>query len=130
MTLEARKKDARAAAFARRRTAFQIGNSQVAVQRLLTLLQPHRGRAVAGYSPMRTEIDPVPAMADLGLDAVVGVPVIQGAGRPLLFHKWTLGGAMMEGPFGASVPVDGVEMVPEIVIVPLVAFDRFGNRLG
>ena len=130
MTLETRKASARKAAFARRKTAFQVGDPQVAVQRLLTLLAPHRGRAVAGYSPMRTEIDPLPAMADLDLDAAVGVPIIQGAGQPLIFHKWNLGCDMVDGPFGAAVPADGVEMVPEIVIVPLVAFDRFGNRLG
>lgn len=130
MSLEDRKAAARKAAFARRKTAFAVGDSQVAVQRLLALLAPHLGRPVAGYSPMRTEIDPLGAMADLGLSGKVGVPVIQGAGLPLVFHEWTLGGTMVDGPFGASVPAEGIPMVPEVVIVPLVAFDRKGNRLG
>ena len=37
---------------------------------------------------------------------------------------------MVDGPFGARVPAEGIEMIPEVVIVPLVAFDRFGGRLG
>jgi len=121
---------ARNAAFARRKTAFAVGDPMPAVHRLLRLLEPHRGRPVAGYMPMRTELDPLTAMADLAMDAEVGVPVIAGKGQPLLFHRWTPDAVMVDGPFGARVPRDGQPMVPEVVIVPLVAFDQTGNRLG
>ena len=133
MTLDDAKAAARKAAFARRKLAFDAGGAvgvRAATARLLDLLAAHRGRSVAGYSPMRTEIDPIPAMTALACDAAVGVPIIQAAGQPLIFHRWSADCAMVAGPFGASVPETGVALVPEIVIVPLVAFDRSGNRLG
>jgi len=58
------------------------------------------------------------------------VPVIRAAGEPLTFSRWRPGCAMTKGPFGAMVPEDGEAVEPEILIVPLVAFDRSGGRLG
>jgi 5-formyltetrahydrofolate cyclo-ligase len=58
------------------------------------------------------------------------VPVIQAAGQPLEFSRWEPDGALRDGPFGAQVPVVDDYFEPEIVIVPLVAFDRHGGRLG
>ncbi len=115
---------------ARRRAAFDAGDAAPAVHRLLRLLEPHRGKPVAGYMPMRSELDPLSAMADLGMEAEVGVPVIVAKNTPLIFHAWSLQAKMVDGPFGARVPAMGREMIPQIVIVPLVAFDRFGGRLG
>jgi 5-formyltetrahydrofolate cyclo-ligase len=60
----------------------------------------------------------------------VGVPVIGAAGQPLSFRRWRPGAAMVAGPFGALIPEAGDDVVPEVLIVPLVAFDRAGNRLG
>ena len=73
--------------FKRRKIAFDAGNSLPAVHRLLRLLEPHRGKPVAGYMPMRSELDPLVAMADLAVDAPVGVPVIISNGKPLIFHR-------------------------------------------
>jgi 5-formyltetrahydrofolate cyclo-ligase len=60
----------------------------------------------------------------------VGVPVIDGAGLPLRFHAWRPGVCMVAGPFGVAVPEAGEDILPEVVIVPLVAFDRSCARLG
>ncbi|HBV54472.1 MAG TPA: 5-formyltetrahydrofolate cyclo-ligase, partial [Rhodobacteraceae bacterium] len=60
----------------------------------------------------------------------VCVPVIRTAAAPLVFSQWTPGCALAEGPFGARVPAQERLLVPEVVIVPLVAFDRQGGRLG
>lgn len=79
---------------------------------------------------MRTEIDPTPAMEEAAAHGPVGLPVIMGADQPLQFRLWTPGCAMIAGAFGAQIPADGAWMQPEIVIVPLVAFDRRGGRLG
>jgi 5-formyltetrahydrofolate cyclo-ligase len=62
--------------------------------------------------------------------ARVAVPVIAGAGLPLRFALWEPGCALVEGPFRALVPARVEWMVPEILIVPLVAFDVGGGRLG
>ncbi|TCO70889.1 5-formyltetrahydrofolate cyclo-ligase [Rhodovulum euryhalinum] len=120
----------RAAALERRAAAHDPARGAAAVARLLDVLAPHMGRPVSGYMPMRSEIDPLAAMAALVGHGPVGVPVIEARGAPLAFHRWTPGCAMRPGPFGAQVPDGGVPMLPEVLIVPLLAFDRTGARLG
>lgn len=121
------KADARKAAFARRKLAFAAGQGQAA-QLLADVLAGQRGRALAGYMPMRTEADPQPAMA--AHDGPVCVPVIPGRGRPLRFREWTPGAAMIAGEFGALIPAEGAWVEPQVLIVPLLAFDARGYRLG
>lgn len=121
---------ARSAAFARRKTAFELGQSAVAIENLQSVLRRYNGRVVASYMPMRTEINPLPAMKNHAKTGSVCVPVITGAGQALQFHQWKPGCDMVKGAFGAYVPVAAQILVPEVVIVPLVAFDRQGNRLG
>lgn len=121
------KAEARMAAFAARKEAFARGQGQAA-EILADVLAAHRGKALAGYMPMRTEIDPLPAMT--AHQGPVGVPVILGPGQALKFREWTPGCAMEEGAFRAFIPVEGAWVEPEVVIVPLVAFDARGYRLG
>ena len=129
MSLAERKALARKAAFGRRKAAFAAGQG-AATDHLLAWLAPHRGRPIAGYMPIRTEIDPRAAMAAMAAFGPVAVPVIQGKGRPLLFHRWTPEIPMVEGPFGAMVPAEGEPIAPQVLIAPLVAFRRDGYRLG
>ncbi|PTX54097.1 5-formyltetrahydrofolate cyclo-ligase [Litoreibacter ponti] len=128
--LTALKTAARQAAFARRKAAKSPARDAEATQALLTELLPHKGRALAGYMHIRTEVDPLPAMAAMAAWGPIGVPVIIAQGAPLEFHQWQPGCTMVEGAFGAQIPVEAKPIVPEVVIVPLVAFDRKGGRLG
>jgi 5-formyltetrahydrofolate cyclo-ligase len=127
MSLEAVKAEARREAFARRKTAFAAGQGAAAAH-LAAVLAGQAGRVLSGYIPMRTEIDPLPAMAAHA--GPVCVPVVPGKGVPLRFRRWTPGCAMVEGPFGALVPAEGDWLVPQVLIVPLLAWDRRGFRLG
>lgn len=95
---------------------------------LRAVLAPHAGKVLAGYMPMRTEIDPLPAMA--AHQGPVCVPVILGKGRPLAFRAWTPDARMVPGEFGAQIPESGDWLTPQVLIVPLVAFDGQGGRLG
>lgn len=127
MTIDEAKATARKAAFAARKEAFARGQGQAA-ELLADVLAPHRGKALAGYMAMRTEIDPTAAMA--AHPGPVGVPVILGAGQALRFREWSPGCAMVAGEFGALIPAEGAWVEPEVVIVPLVGFDARGYRLG
>ena len=118
---------ARQAAFARRKEAFAAGQGQAA-ELLADYLAQFGGKVLAGYMPMRTEIDPLAAMAVH--QGSVGVPVIIGAGLALRFRAWGPGVAMVAGGFGALIPEDGPWVEPEVLIVPLLAFDARGYRLG
>ncbi|WP_121064430.1 5-formyltetrahydrofolate cyclo-ligase [Chachezhania antarctica] len=129
MTLADIKAEARKAAFARRKAAHEGQSGDPAAQ-LKAVLDEHRGRPLSGYLPIRTEIDPRPAMAIAAAFGPVCVPVIQGKGLPLEFSRWTPQGPLREGPFGAYVPDVDDWIVPEVLIVPLVAFDASGGRLG
>ncbi|MEN8895564.1 MAG: 5-formyltetrahydrofolate cyclo-ligase [Yoonia sp.] len=127
-SLTDRKTAARKAAFARRKLAHDAGTGTAA--HLSAFLAGHRGVPLAGYMPMRTEIDPLPAMEEAAAHGPVGVPVIMGAGQPLKFRIWEPGVDLIAGEFGAMIPASGDWMTPEIVIVPLVAYDLNGGRLG
>ncbi len=127
--LAAQKQAARQAAFARRKIAHTAG-LVASSGPLSAVLAGFRGVPIAGYMPIRTEIDPLPAMAEAAAHGPVGVPVIQGESQPLLFSRWEPDCALRDGPFGARVPAVDDFFDPEIVVVPLVAFDRFGERLG
>jgi 5-formyltetrahydrofolate cyclo-ligase len=106
----------------------RAGAERTAQAHLARWLAERAGAVLSGYLPIRSEIDPVPVMA--GYAGPVGVPVIDGPGLPLRFRRWWSGAALVRGPFGAMVPEAADELVPQILIVPLLAWDRRGYRLG
>jgi 5-formyltetrahydrofolate cyclo-ligase len=90
------------------------------------------GKIVSGFSPMKTEINPMPLMrklADAG--ARLALPAIAGRGKPLIMRAWSFGEPLASGQWGIREPVAGTpEVAPDILIVPLAAFDRAGHRIG
>jgi 5-formyltetrahydrofolate cyclo-ligase len=129
MTLDAQKATARKAAFARRKEAFAT-QLPGAAGKLSEVLAGYRGVPMAGYMPIRTEIDPLPAMAEAAAHGPVGVPVIMAEAQPLKFARWEPDCTLQDGPFGAQIPANPQYFEPELVIVPLVGFSRAGGRLG
>ena len=128
--LAAWKATTREAAFAVRKAAFATGQGRAA-EILAEVLDDHAGKVLSGYMPMRTEIDPLPAMAaHVAKGGRVCVPVIPGKAVPLTFREWTPDCLLEEGPFGASIPAAGDWLEPQVLIVPLLSFDRRLYRLG
>jgi 5-formyltetrahydrofolate cyclo-ligase len=90
------------------------------------------GAIVSGFMPMKGEINPLPLMKTFsGRGARLALPVIAGRGRPLVMRAWNFGEPLVSGVWGIrEPPVQAAEVEPDIVLVPLVAFDRAGRRLG
>jgi len=126
--LSAEKAAAREAAYVRRKAAHAGGAE--ASETLLAAITPLAGMVVSGYWPIRTEIDPRPALKALAAARRIVLPVVEGPGRPLGFRFWSPGAAMIPGVFGARIPAEEEGAEPEILIVPLLAFDARGYRLG
>jgi 5-formyltetrahydrofolate cyclo-ligase len=79
---------ARKAAFAARKFAFDASRGAQSSY-LSEVLAGYRGVPIAGYAPMRTEINPLPAMAESTAYGPVGMPVIKAAATPLDFREWS-----------------------------------------
>ena len=104
------------------------GDGAALTAKLRAALAPWAGRTLAGYWPMRGEADPRPAMA--AHDGPLCLPVVTGRAVPLVFRRWQ-GEALVPGVFGTAHPDDSMaEILPEVLIVPLVEFDSALNRLG
>jgi 5-formyltetrahydrofolate cyclo-ligase len=87
---------------------------------------------VSGFSPLKSEISPLPLLrrlADAG--ASLALPVVIGRGQPLVMRAWSFGAPLVSGVWGIrEPPAEAPEVFPDIVIVPLLAFDRRGHRIG
>jgi 5-formyltetrahydrofolate cyclo-ligase len=91
-----------------------------------------RPAVISGFWPMGDEIDLRPLMTLLH-DAGHGIalPVVVGKGLPLIFRAWRPETVLVPGVFGTETPeADAPECVPDILLVPLLAFGRDGARLG
>lgn len=90
------------------------------------------GRIVAGYWPVRDELDVRGLLGDLVAGGTpVALPAVTGQSRPLAFRRWFPGDLLAPGTYGLQEPQsDRPAVVPQFVIVPLLAFDPAGYRLG
>ena len=90
------------------------------------------GAVVAGYSPIRSEIDPVPLMRTLAAPGVqLALPAIMAGDQPLKFRAWSPDDRLQRGRLGILEPSAAAkEVIPDILLVPLAAFDRAGHRIG
>jgi 5-formyltetrahydrofolate cyclo-ligase len=99
---------------------------------LSTAIAPAAGTVVSGYWPMRDEIDPRPSLVALAQRGCqIALPVVPEDGQGLIFRAWEPGEDLVPGPFGTSEPPTEAETVqPGLLLIPLLAFDRGGRRLG
>ena len=90
------------------------------------------GAPASGYWPIGSEIDVRPILERLDRSGhPLGLPVVEGPDRPLLFRSWRPGDRLEKAGFGLSEPPAGSPQVtPLMLLVPLLAFDRAGFRLG
>ena len=128
------KTELRKAALAKRE-ALPAAERQAAAERIAARPFPiaiRPGVVVSGFSPLKTEINPLPLMRSLAeAGATLALPVVAGRGQPLIMRAYAFGQPLNEGVWGIREPKDDApEVDPDILIVPLAAFDRHGNRIG
>ena len=90
------------------------------------------GTIIAGFMPMKSEINPLPLMRKLAeAGAQLALPAIAGRGLPLIMRAYRFGDELARGQWGIREPQpDARQVDPDILIVPLAAFDRAGHRIG
>lgn len=126
----------RARAQAARARAAAHRNDPRAGDRLAALFPdeawPPLNSIVAGYRAIRDEIDPAPLLETFYCDQVrIALPCVTGPDRPLVFRSWSPGDLLVTGAFGVEEPKPlQPEVRPALVLVPLLAFDLSGRRLG
>ena len=129
-----RKKRARKAALERRNSAHQAlpDAAAVLVANFPDEIWPGVGSVVAGYCAANSEIDPVRLIETFHCEqARIALPRVEGPDKPLAFHQWQPGDELERGAHGIATPsATAPRLTPALLLVPLVAFDDRGYRLG
>lgn len=117
------------------RGALSQAEQRAQAARVMALLVdeigPPEGRTIAGYWPIRGEMDLRPFLSDLSEHgAQLALPVVIAREAPVEFHRWQPGAEMVRGIWNIPVPASAVPVRPDIVIVPLLGVDAAGYRLG
>ena len=91
-----------------------------------------QGAVVSGYSAIRSEIDPMPLLKKLADEgARLALPCVTARGQALVFRIFHPNDRLMLGPLGIPEPSPAAaEVIPDIMLTPLAAFDRLGHRIG
>ncbi|WOH82696.1 5-formyltetrahydrofolate cyclo-ligase [Bradyrhizobium sp. BEA-2-5] len=91
-----------------------------------------RGMIVSGYAPIRSELDPAPLMRKLAEQgAKLALPCVTARGQSLIFRIFHPNDRLMLGPLGIPEPSPAAaEVHPDVMLVPLAAFDKLGHRIG
>lgn len=106
--------------------------SKALADHTINFLVDHPGAVVAGFKPIRNEINVLPTLeAAFKAGHTLGMPVVLGRGEPLIFRQWEPGQPLVPGQFGTEQPGREHPLIePDIVLVPMLAFDVNHRRLG
>ncbi|WP_435641690.1 5-formyltetrahydrofolate cyclo-ligase [Micavibrio aeruginosavorus] len=110
------------------------GDADAAADLFMETIAPKPGQIIALYWPKGREFDTLPLMERLLAAGIIcALPVVMKDEWLLRFVAWGDGDALVDGPYGLKQPpidANTAFIDPDIFIVPLLAFDQRGNRLG
>ncbi|MBI2718214.1 MAG: 5-formyltetrahydrofolate cyclo-ligase [Rhizobiales bacterium] len=121
---------------AKRRAAAHAALHETAkralAERGLPLVRGPQQMVVSGFFPYKSEISTLPLLKRLaGEGWFLAMPVVMGEGLPLIFRAWAPGEPTVPGIWNIPVPPETApEVLPDVLLVPMLAFDRLGYRLG
>jgi 5-formyltetrahydrofolate cyclo-ligase len=115
--------------------AAKVRAAEAIAERGAALVLELRGSAravVSGFASLPEELNVWPLLRRLhGAGVPLALPLVEGKRKPLVFRAWTPGDAMDRGVWGIPQPkADRPVLEPDLLLVPLLAFDRTGRRLG
>ncbi|HCH23423.1 MAG TPA: 5-formyltetrahydrofolate cyclo-ligase [Oceanospirillaceae bacterium] len=134
LSIDQQKQAFRVTAKAKRLQAFQ-DQPQAGVQiaeMISGVLELPAHSNVSVFWPLAEELDTLPILHALHTAGhQVLLPIMQGAGKPLLFGCWAPGDVLVEAAFKTLQPSpEQARMTPDVMLCPLLAFDRNGYRMG
>ncbi len=135
MNIEDQKKAERAKATAHRKTLHEqrADEAPLLLASLAFPVLAHRNfRCVSAFFPYQSEIDTRPLLGKLaGEGWTSALPIVVAKGEPLIFRRWYPGEPTVPGRWDIPIPSDRAPLVvPDVLLVPMLAFDRNGYRLG
>ena len=135
MSLDREKSEFRRTSLALRRRAAEKSSPDALVNlsdHLVNQFGKMSGQIFSGYLAIGTEINVAPAIAKLEQAGLVAtLPVVTAAEQPLKFRHWTADTLMESGPLRTRHPAaNSPEMIPDLLIIPMLAFDVDGYRIG
>lgn len=109
-----------------------LENAKAIFTNLMPLIKWESNPIIAGYWPIAGEIDDLPFLEyciNQGLRC--GLPYIINKTSPLVFKAWQPSDTLEKGMYGIPAPLpDAADLVPDVLLIPLVAFDKNCHRLG
>ncbi|ACK51211.1 5-formyltetrahydrofolate cyclo-ligase [Methylocella silvestris BL2] len=126
----------RSEALARRRAASAVIDSEAFAAHLAVtgaaIVAEMQPGIVSAYFSLRDEASTMPLIETLAERGVLtALPITGARGTPLVFRLWRPGDALVSGKMGISEPAPAAaEVAPDLLFVPLAAFDRSGHRIG
>ena len=129
------KRKARTAASKRRAEAHERLKDEAGVALASRGLPPQfngQPGIVSGFIPYKSEITTIPLLNRLARAGWrTALPVVIAPGEPLVFRAWSPGEALVPGVWDIPIPPESAaEVLPDVLLVPMLAFDRRGFRLG
>jgi 5-formyltetrahydrofolate cyclo-ligase len=135
LNLAQEKKDLRQRMMAGREAALAAAGAfagERLAERGLPIPMPGKGTVISAFHPYQTEISTLPLLSKLAAGGwVTALPVVIAKGQPLVFRAWKPGEPLVSGIWDIQIPPEtSPEVVPDVLLVPLLAFDMQGYRLG
>jgi 5-formyltetrahydrofolate cyclo-ligase len=130
--MSSNKQSLREHAQAHRNTIHPLSEDyEFAIEAFYKHFQPFNGKIVGLYWPIGREFDTRGLLDQLLRDGIIcALPVMQKGSRLLSFRSWKEGEPLTPNKIGIEEPLGGDDVKPDILIVPMLAFDRKGHRLG
>ncbi len=132
MTIAEDKKRCRSTASERRKGLVREPAGAIAADHFLSHIRPDGDKVISLYWPIGSELDTLPLLNKLletGFTCVL--PVVERSDAPLVFKVWKQGDPLEKGEYDIPVPLKNAQQrTPDILVVPMLAFDSEGYRLG